>query len=195
MIKRSVLGVDRLASFVVGLLLLALGAGMVLWWGGWLASLWTQAPDELTLQTATDAFAAPWWPWAALGAGVVLGLLALWWLLAQRTHRGTGPVRLEGSGRSGDLLLDGSAATTAAAEVLEDAPGVRSAKGKLVRDRGRLVAEMSAVVEPSADLERVVSAAEETLADLGAVMGRPDIVARVRLDVARDTLRREARVH
>jgi len=193
MIKRSVLGVDRLAAFVAGLVLLALGAAMVLWWGGWLADLWPQAPEQLTLQTATDVLAQPWWPGASLGAGVVLGLLALWWLLAHRPHRATGPVRLTGSDGSGGLLLDGSAAVSAAADVLEDTHGVRSARGRLVRDRGDLVAEVSAVVEPTADLERVASGAEEVLTDLAVVLGRPDIRGRVRLAVARDS-RREARV-
>jgi len=193
MIKRSVLGLDRLAAFVVGLVLLALGVALVLWWGGWLAGLWPRAPQELTLQTATDAFATSWWPGASLAAGVVLGLLALWWLLAHRPHRSTGPVRLTGSDGSGGLLLDGSAAVSTAADVLEDTPGVRSARGKLVRDRGALVAEVHAVVEPTADLERVVSGAEEALTDLADVLGRPDIRGRVRLDVARD-VRREARV-
>lgn len=193
MIKRSVLGVDRLAALVAGLVLLALGVALVAWSGGWLTSLWPQAPDELTLQTATDAFATPWWPAASLAAGLVLGLLALWWLLAHRPHRGTGPVRLQGSSGSGDLLLDGSAAVATAADVLVDAPGVRSARGRLVRDRGALVAEVRAVVEPAADLERVVAGAEEALTDLAAVLGRPDIRGRVRLAVARDE-RRQARV-
>lgn len=195
MIKRSVLGLDRVAAFVVGLVLVALGVAMVLWWGGWLASLWPQAPQELTLQTATDAFAAPWWPGAVLAAGIVLGLLGLWWLLAHRTHSGTGPVRLEGSGRSGGLLLDGSAAASAAADVLVDTPGVRGARGKLVRDRGRLVVVLTATVDATADLGRVVEGAEEVLTGLGTVMGRPDIAARVRLDVTRDSGRAEARVH
>lgn len=193
MIKRSVLGLDRLATFVAGLVLLALGVAMVLWWGGWLESIWPQAPEELTLRTATDAFAAPWWGWGSLLAGVVVGLLGLWWLLAHRTHRSTGPVRLEGSDSSGGLLLDGSAAVSTAAGVLSGARGVRGARGRLVRDRGELVAEVSAVVEPTADLRHVVAEAEEALADLAAVLGRPDVAGRVRLDVARDT-RRESRV-
>ncbi|MEJ5946630.1 hypothetical protein WDZ17_15130 [Pseudokineococcus basanitobsidens] len=187
MIKRSVLGLDRLATFVVGLVLVALGVAMVAWWGGWLVLVWPQAPDALTLRTATDAFAASWWGWGSLVAGVVVGLLGLWWLLAHRTHRSTGPVRLEGSDDSGGLLLDGSAAVSTAADVLSGARGVRAARGKLVRDRGELVAEVSAVVEPTADLEHVVEVAEAALADLAVVLGRPDVAGRVRLDVARDT--------
>jgi len=193
MIRRSVLGVDRLAALVAGLVLLALGVAMVLWWGGWLTRLWPQAPEQLTLQTATDALGASWWPAASLAAGLVLGLLALWWLLAHRPHRSTGPVRLQGSDGSGGLLLDGSAAVSTAAEVLQDTPGVRSARGRLVRDRGDLVAEVSAVLEPTADLERVTSGAEDALTDLATVLGRPDIRGRVRLAVARDA-RREVRV-
>ncbi|MEJ5914686.1 hypothetical protein [Pseudokineococcus sp. 1T1Z-3] len=194
MIKRSVLGLDRVAALVAGLLLLALGVAMVMWWGGWLVLVWPQAPDQLTLQTATDAFAASWWGWASLGAGVLLGLLGLWWLVAHRTHRSTGPVRLTGSDDSGTLLLDGSAAVSTAATVLGRARGVRGARGKLVRDRGELVAEVSAVVEPVADLAHVVEAAEAAMADLAVVLGRPDVLGRVRLDVAKDA-RRESRVH
>lgn len=193
MIRRRTLALDRFATFVAGLVLLALGAAAVAWWGGWLQQVWSRTPDELTLRTASDVLSAAWWPATAVVGGVVLGLLALWWLAAHRTHRSTGPVRLEGSGPGGQLLLVGTAAVSAAAGQLAEARGVRNAKGRFGRDRGQLVADVQAVVDPAADLDAVADEAERALADLAVVMGRPDVVARVRLVVAQDS-RPERRV-
>lgn len=185
--KRSVLGLDRVVIVLVGLLVLAVGLVAVAWGAGLLPRVWDRSPDELTLATATDAFAASWWPGASLAAGVVLGLLALWWVLAHRTHRSTGPLRLAGSTPSDPRRVDGSAAAATAADVVARTPGVRSARGKVVADRGRLVADLDVTVEPEADLGVVAAAADRVMGELAQVLGRDDVTARVHLDVARSS--------
>ncbi|WP_432574307.1 hypothetical protein [Kineococcus sp. SYSU DK005] len=188
--SRSVLALDRLVALVVGLVLIALGLAAAAWYPGWLARLWPAAPRELQLRTATDAFAASWWGWAAGAAGVVLVLLALWWLLAHLPRRGVGTLPLPGSARGARLLIDPDGPVDTAADVLAGTPGVRSARGRVLRDRGRLVVDVRATVEPDADLAEVVAAADAVTGDLRHVLGREDARARVRLSVARTTHQR-----
>ncbi len=183
--KRSVLGLDRVVLVLLGLLVLAVGLVVAAWGAGLLPRVWDRSPDEVTLATATDAFAASWWPGASLAAGVVLGLLALWWLVAHRTHRSVGDLRLQGSTPADPRRVDGSAAAATAADVIAETHGVRSAGGKVVADRGHLVAELKVTVEPDADLTTVAAAADRTMGELATVLGRDDVTARVHLDVAR----------
>jgi hypothetical protein len=193
-VKRSVLGLDRLLILLTGLVLLVAGVAVAAWGLGYLTAVWAGAPDQLSTVPATDVLSASWWGPVALAGGLVLGLLALWWLLAHRTHHSVGPLRLPGSGTDGRLTLDGTAAADAAAAVIARTPGVRSAKGKTITDRGQLVADLHVDVEPDADLRHVATATDAAMADLATVLGRDDVYSRVTLDVARSA-RQQPRVN
>lgn len=183
--RRRVLALDRTVLLLLALLLICLGAAAVTWGAGWATSLWPQAPDQLDPTPGTGLFAAPWWGWATLAAGLGLGALALWWLIAHRTHHSTGLLQLTGSDQTGRLRLDGSAAADLAAERLSRTRGVRNGKGKVTTDRGQLLAELDLTLEPDADLPTIVTATDHTMADLARVLGRDDVYARVTLHVAR----------
>ncbi|WP_328291810.1 alkaline shock response membrane anchor protein AmaP [Kineococcus sp. NBC_00420] len=191
---RAVLGLNRLAAIIVGLVLLVLGVAVAAWGAGWLVKVWTASPQQLTLKTATDTFATAWWPWAAGIAGAVFILLALWWLLSHLPRRGVGELSLKGSNKSGRLRVDPAGVAATAADVLAETPGVRSASSRVLRDRGQLVVALKATVEPDADLQSVVTATDDVATDLAQVLGRDDARARVQLAVARRT-RHQTRVH
>lgn len=191
---RAVLGLNRLLAVLAGLVLLILGLAAAAWGAGWLVKVWTSAPQTLQLKSASDTFAMAWWPWAAGIAGAVFILLGLWWLLAHLPHRGVGMLALPGSGKEGRLLIDPAGAASTAADVLGETPGVRSSSSRVLRDRGQLVVELKATVEPTADLTSVVTATDAVSADLQQVLGRDDARARVRLAVARRA-RNTSRVH
>ncbi|NAZ87477.1 hypothetical protein [Kineococcus indalonis] len=188
--SRSVLALDRLAALLLGLVLLVVGLAAAAWYPGWLARPWPGVPQRVRTGAAGDVLAAAWWPWAAGGAGVVLVLLALWWLLAHLPRRGVGALALPGSTRGARLLIEPDGAADTAAEVLARAPGVRSASARVLHERGRLVVALKATVEPDADLAEVVSAADAVTGDLAHVLGRADARARVRLEVARSARHR-----
>ncbi len=179
--RRGTVLADRLVCLVLGLVLVAFGAGAAVWGTDRVSPL----TGPLDLGGVTDATNKTWWPWAIGGAGAVLILLGLRWLLAHVPARGTGPIRLDGSGRQGRLLADGRPVADAAAQVFAQAPGVRSARGRVLRERGRVVARLDAAIELDADLSEIAAAADEVSAQLRHVLGRPDLDCRVQLRTTR----------
>lgn len=183
--RRSVIGLDRFLAIVAGLCLLVAGAAAAAWYTGWLTDLWAATPVGLSTGGATDVLEKSWWPWAAITGGVLAVILGLWWLIAHLPRRGVGMLVLPGSGKTGRLLVDPAGPAGAAADTLADTPGVRNARGKVLRDRGQLVVAITGTVDPSADLGEVAAAADAVTSDLQTVLGRDDARARVRLSVAR----------
>jgi hypothetical protein len=178
---RGVIAVDRLAAFVLGVALIAAGAAAL----GWRFDLIPDAPARLRFSWLPDATETTWWPWATGAAGVLLVLLGLIWLLRHLRRRGVGRLRVVGSDHTGRLTADANAAVTAAGQTLTQTPGVRSCTGRMVSDRGQLVAELNLTIEPTADLATVQAAAEQASHDLHRVIGRDDLHHRVQLHVAR----------
>jgi len=183
--SRRVLGWDRIATFVVALVLLAVGVAALLWGAGQLARLWASAPDQVTTSAVSDVYGYPWWRAVSIAAGVVLTLLGLWWLAAHLPRTHVAPLRLPGSGAGGRSSVDGSAAVSTAMEVLAEVPGVRSASGRLKQTRGQVVAEMAVTAGPSTDLSALSASIDAVSADLAQVLSREDVRSRVRVRIAR----------
>ena len=187
---RGVIAVDRVAAFVLGVGLIAAGAAALGWW----YDLIPNAPVRLRFSWLPAGTRTAWWPWATGAAGVLLVLIGLIWLIRHFRSRGVGRLRLVGSDRTGRLTADANAAATAAGHTLSQTAGVRSSTGRVVSDRGQLVAELDLTIEPTADLGTVQAAAEQASHDLQRIIGRDDLRYRVRLHVARHE-KTSARVH
>jgi len=181
--SRSTLALDRIATLVVGLVLLAAGGAALLWW----FDLVSWFPRLLDLSAVKDAIGQPWWPWAWGAAGVVLVLLGLWWAAAHIPDRGVGELKLPGSSADGKLRAASTPVAQAAAAALQGANGVRTVRGRIVRERGQLVARLSATIEAGADLHAVAAAADQVATELAAVLDRDDVHCQVRLKVASRT--------
>lgn len=175
--SRGTLAVDRAVGLLLGLLLVVGGLAGVLW-----GTKQVPAVDgPLNLSAATDAASKTWWPWTVGLIGLVLLILGLRWLFSHVHRQGTGPIRLRGTDRSGRLTADTGPVAAAAAEVLAATPGVRSTGGSIIRDRGQVVARLTASVDPAADLRDVAAAADRVSAELRDVLGRDDFRCRVQL--------------
>lgn len=180
--RRGVIALDRTLGLMIALVLIAGGALAICWWYDVLPG----APQTPKLHGPADYTGASWWPWATGAAGVVLILLGLWWLVRHLPRRVSGRFTLAGSNQDGRLHADAHAAVAAAAADLARIPEIRDGSGRVVADRGELVAELQCTIEPTADLEAVHAAVTRTAADLHAVLDLPHLRHRVRLRVARN---------
>lgn len=178
--SRLTIIVDRFVAFLLGLVLIA---------GGILAAVWgVNRVDPFTgpldLGPIVDATGKSWWPWAIGAAGALLLLLALRWLFSHLPHRRTGPLKLAGTGRAGRLLADGNSVAEAAAQALAAVPGVRSAHGRVLRERGQTIARLNAGIDADADLAGIAEGADIVSSQLRHVLGRDDLVCQVQLRLA-----------
>lgn len=163
--KRATASLDRTSTAVVGLALIALGGGAIAWQRGKFPG--RERIDATFVDTTIDA---GWWPWALGAAAIVLVLLGLWWLLAHLPRRSVGTVAFASTPDSevdGRLSVDLTTAAKSAAKSLADHPGVVSASGRSVSDRGERVVEISATLDPAAtSLDAVSAAAAQTRNDI-----------------------------
>lgn len=177
---RTTLFLDRLATLVLAAVLIALGLLGLVWWDG----RWLQLPDRIDAASVTNVIDMAWWPWASAAVGVLLALVGLRWIAAHLASRRVKALRLTGSDKSGRLGVDANHVADAAADSFADTLGVRSAGGAIERDRGRLVAHLTATIEPTADLELIAQSADRVSAQLQEVLQRNDLRCSVELKVA-----------
>ena len=178
--SRATIALDRVVLTLVALVLLGAGVLGVLWWSGRLA-----VSDTVDLKPLAPVTHEQWWPWAVGALALVLVLLGLRWMAAHLPDRGVSQLVLAGSDTTGRLVVDASSVVSAAAQQLEQTPGVTGVRGLIQRDRGQLVARFNTSLDRRADLHLVAEAADEVTAQLRTVLQRDDVVGSVRLRVSR----------
>ena len=181
--SRTLAALDRVLLVLLGVAALIVGVAAVVWQ----ADLWDRLSGPVHAPWLRRAAAQDWWPWAVGAGGVVLVLLALWWLLAHLSRRKLGEVRLAGSSTAGKLTADLSALAAAAADAVLDTPGVRSASGTALDDRGRRTLQLTVTIDPTADLPTVITGTDRVCRALTHALGDPNTAARVHLRTARNT--------
>lgn len=175
---------NRVAAFIVGLILVAGGAAAIAWWHGDLARWWPDAPIALDPNQYNPPTAS-WWPWVLLGAGVVLVIVALWWLAAHLRTTRVSSIRLSGSDERGTLALSTGAAVDHLGHLVRALPRVTGYRGRLVRERKRPVLAATVRVTPDADLPELTERLTELTAEFVRASSLPDLGVRVRVQVAR----------
>lgn len=187
---------NRTMLLVVGIVLLAAGAAGLLVGSGLarpvLPGLDPAAP---LLPAALDP--PGWVPWAAIAAAVVVGLLALRWLLAQgrrrpRTSVWTLPSAPVAGRDAGRTRMHSDQAAAALAADVEEYDGVRRAAAVLVGDRTRPQVHLDVTADASADLTALRTRITEHALPrmrtaLGIEGGRADLVLRLAGDDAART--------
>ncbi|WP_193043825.1 Asp23/Gls24 family envelope stress response protein [Mycolicibacterium baixiangningiae] len=180
---------DRFAALVFGLAAIVLGAGMLMWATDWIPG----TPEYVTAPGLVTAAGTAWWPWAVGAVGIVLILLALRWLLIHTPKARVKAVPLTSGQAGGRVSADLGAVAHAAAQILEQHPGVESAKGKAVIDRGVRTVDLTVTARSPLDLDALLDPIDTVCAQTAGVVGDPGIATRttVRIDHHR---RREHRV-
>lgn len=155
---------DRLLVLLTGLGLVAGGLVLVDWRQERVLSL----DPVLRTTSALDLLDREWWPWAQGGAGAVLALLALWWLLAHLPRRGPSSLSLPAPEGSDRFEVATGPLGAVLAERLESTGTLDRAHVGFRRHRGRTTATVRAQVAADADLAAVRAAVAEVAAEAGA---------------------------
>ena len=125
---------NRALLAVLGLLTLTAGAFVLLAGTGILRAVLPIQSDGPILATVTAP--PPWVPWVGAAVAVVVGLLALRWLIAQTIRRPrTGTWQLAPDTSAGTTHIGSDTAVAPLAEEITDYPGVRSATARLTGPR------------------------------------------------------------
>jgi hypothetical protein len=185
--SRSSTALDRTATLIVGLLLIAVGAGTIIWNTTWLPRI----PESITAPGLALSARSWWWPWAVTAAGIAAVLLGLRWLASHALARRAHTVALTGSGENGTLTTDLAAIATAAAHRLELDPGVHSAKATAIIDRGRRTLDITATAASVNDIPATAAAADQVCCEAITMLGDDTVATRTRIRV--DTKRHRGR--
>lgn len=172
---------DRAATLVAGLALAAIGAVAVLWPTHAVRGI----PDEISTGPMVRATTSTWWPWELAGAGVLLVLIGLVWLVSHVPSRRAPVLRVPGTADPGVITVNLDGVASAAAAALEREPDVQSAKGKAVTDRGIATVELTVTVGHPAGLTGVITAVDTTCAHIARATGTSAVAARTVLQVAK----------
>lgn len=176
--SRSSLALDRIAVAVLGLLLIVIGAGALVWNTSWFAGI----PETITAPGLALSARSWWWPWAVALAGVVLVLVGLRWLAAHAMAARAHAMPLTGSGEGGTLSADLSSVADAAARRLASDPNVHSAKGTALIDRGRRIMDITATAA-AADVAAAAAAADRVCCEAVTMLADDTVATRTRIRV------------
>lgn len=187
--SRRTAAVDRCATVLAGLVLVAAGLLLLDWRTGTVLDL----PATADLGGVRDVLATAWWPWAAAVAGILVALVGVVWLVAHLPHRGPAGTRLSGSDPTGTLEVDLRAVAGSVADRLEELGPVTSARGSTTRLRGRSVLQVRARLAAGADPTAVADAVRRCAGEVDEALAG-EVALRVLLDAPGRARRTDDRV-
>lgn len=176
---RRTAGPDRTLLFILGLLAIGVAS---------LAAAWVLdhlGPRESLAELAAPYVRTAWWPYAVLGAAVLLVAIGLWWLVAHRPGPRLRRLTIPGSTFEQRLQVQPDAAVSAANELLARRPEVSSSRLRLVLDHGTIVVSGRVSVRADADIAYTTRQIGQTLNGLATVLGMSALETHVRLDLHR----------
>lgn len=159
--------VDRAATLVAGVVVACVGAAAALW----PTHVVHAAPEQISTGPVERVTSSTWWPWELAGAGALLLILGLVWLIAHVPVRKAQVLRVPGTSEPGFITVNLDGVAAAAAAALAQDSNVQSAKGKAIADRGSSTVELTVTTAQPAGLADVISAIDTTLADIARVTG------------------------
>jgi hypothetical protein len=176
-------GVERLNRVVLTLLglLLSLGAAAGLAVGA--RAFGPASAHRRLLETQVSGYAdrMPWFWWAVAAGTVLLGVLALTWLLAQGRSDRIGRVDLAVNDGDGVTVVHADAIAGAVEHEVGSFPGVTAASARLRQDRTRRV-DLVIRLREATDLTELRDRVQrETVTNLRHVLDAPGLRVHVQL--------------
>lgn len=176
--SRGLAAADRIATAVFGMLLLACGAALIAWQQGYPEHL---ADSALNTRALHHAVTSGWYPWASASTAILVAILTLWWLYAHlRTPQMSEP-SLQGSNTTGRFTVKPNSAAAAAAASFADTPGIASAKGTALIERGTPLVIITAAATPRLAIPDTLPAAAQLRDDVQSAMDTPGMPVRIEL--------------
>jgi hypothetical protein len=172
---------DRTATLVAGLALTAAGVAATVW----PTHLVRTIPDTVHLDPVLLVTQSTWWPLELAGAGTLLVLISLLWLVPHLPIHGSPMLRVPGAIERGIITVNLDGIATAAATALAQNPDVFAAKGKAVTDRGTPTIDLTVTVAHPAALPGVLTAIDGTCAHIAQVTGDSRVAARAMVQIAK----------
>ena len=176
---RTAAALDRVVALIVGVVLVVVGVGALIWHAG----LFTGLPQSITVPGLVDAMDTWWWRWAIAGVGLLCVGLALRWLVAHRPMGKAAPIRLHEAGDVGTITIDPAAVATVAADTLQRQPAVRTAKGKAITDRGTRTIELAVTAAHPDELAAVITAIDDACEHIAHAAGEAPLRVRATLHI------------
>lgn len=176
---------------ILGILVLAGGAALLLQSSGTLQSLAKTAPsgDNIVTGDLHEVFAPSWMVGLILVIGLLLGVLGLLWMIAQIPRKNTaGTYRLHGDASQGFTFCDPSVLATAVETQTNTLPGVVSSSALL---RGTAKAPdltLKVIVNDRTDIQDFIRSIQtSTLPDLSRALEAPLQRCRLQIEVSGKT--------
>lgn len=163
---RRLVVLDRVAGILLALGLVA--AGLLLL--DWHLDRVLHLPGTLRTARVEDVVTSGWWPWAAAGGGIVLGLLGVLWLLAHLGRGRENTTRLTTGDETGLLVVDLGSVASAAAARLEALGPLTDVRGTTRRRRGRTQVELHGRVAEHAEAAEVMAASTQCIKEVIAAL-------------------------
>jgi hypothetical protein len=177
--------VGRIVAAMLGVVLVLAGLAAILWGLGRLDDVGLVSPARLDTSAVDQVTGQAWWPVALSMLGLLLVLLAIWWLTDLVPRRPIRRLDLPGSGSLGRLSVAAGEVADALADSLRQRVDGQGARGQVVRERGRLVLENHVSISASTPLADAAAAATGTSSLARGTLGRRDLFYRAMIEVPR----------
>ena len=184
---------NRVGLGLTGLVLLAAGGYALTRSLGWFGP--AQATEPLYPAEVATWLHANTWIWLIIAAlGVIIGVLAVRWLLVQlrteRLHRVVVDLDPDSTGylAAGSSVLPSAALTTAVSQEIQTYPGVRAVRSYLTGAPDQPQLNLNVTLDAAADAPRIrARIVTEAVAHARTTLDNPGLPTQLRLSVARPT--------
>lgn len=178
--KRATAAVDRILVVLLGLALLAAGSLALAWYFD--VPFAVDTVTKFDREVFGDLPNQDWWEGALAGTAAVSALVALALLIGNLSPRRTGTLQIS-SDESLAVRVDLGALARGVAADLSMFPGVDSARGHAIDDRGTATLAVTVDTTPHIDLDAFSRHAERTAASVVESMEGGAVALRVQVHV------------
>ena len=184
--SRAPYKIDRFATIVVALLLIALGLVLIDWRYHLVLHTYSH---QISLGPVPRYAATSWWPWAFAIATVLLGLLGLWWVLAHLRRASAKDTKMPQSDPGGTITLDTSSLASAMGEALRADGPFAAVKATATRVGHTTLVQLTARPDERADGPSISQATHHLGEQLHSAFPDQGVIARVLVDQPRPARR------